>query len=89
MTVKLWKENKTDQEWEIPVEELVKRFMESKIYKDKETLYYHGVGPSLTLFISGKDGLNSVIENEDFKKVEDCLFQKRQDKAFKNKKEGK
>lgn len=74
MRIMLWKENKTDQGWQISVSDLVARFMKSERYTDKDALYYHGVDMSLAAFISDKDGLNSVIEKPDFERACKCLW---------------
>lgn len=80
MTVKLWKQNRTDQEWKISVSGLVERFMKSKGYGDKDRMDYYGPESLLNSFIGRKDGLNSSIEQSDFKKVLHCLLRVRQEK---------
>lgn len=80
MTIKLWKENKTDQEWEISISDIVEKFMRSKDYNDNELMDYYGPEHLLSLFIGSKDGLNSVIDQIDFKKVSHHLLKVRQEK---------
>lgn len=58
--MKLWKENRLDQEWVLSAEEVAKRFMESGYAK--EYLNYGGVAMALVYFITSKDGLNSTWE---------------------------
>lgn len=56
--MKLWKENRKYGEWELPDEEIAKRFMASRYYQGKD----NPICRDLIYFITDKDGLNSVFE---------------------------
>ena len=60
--MKLWKDNRTDQEWELPNEEIITRFKKSYHWKNRTN--YRGYDMALRHFISDRlnDGLNSVFE---------------------------
>ena len=60
--MKLWKENKLDQEYELSHREIAKRFAESH-YATKDSLEYRPLRYLLTLFIASNDGLNSALDN--------------------------
>jgi len=55
--MKLWKENRIDQEYELANEEIAKQFLGS-IY-GKKPYEFGGIATALILFISKPDGLNS------------------------------
>lgn len=74
MEIKLWKENRLDQEWSLDSLEIARRFWESQP---------NGVAGPLTLeralrnFIGGRDGLNSVWdmpEDDSNDDVFDAIF---------------
>lgn len=60
--MKLWKENKVAQEYEMDNAEIANRFMQSQYYFEDEYVQYYGIGRALAFFISAKDGLNSIWE---------------------------
>ena len=53
--MKLWKENKISQEWELSNQEIAKQFLKSRYYDFPN----RSIDMSLVNFISSKDGLNS------------------------------
>ena len=55
--MKLWKENRIDQEYEKLIDDIVTEFLQSDYNKDVDNAFQ-----SVVLFISAKDGLNSSIE---------------------------
>lgn len=55
--MKLWKENKVNQEYELSNKEVAKRFLGS-IY-GKKPYEFGGIGMALIWFISQPEGLNS------------------------------
>ncbi len=63
--MKLWKENKLNQEWELDNKGVVKRFLNSEYGKNPEK--YKGKDNALVYFITGKDGLNSSYDWEEKK----------------------
>lgn len=58
--MKLWKGNRTDQEYELANKEVAKQFLGS-IY-GKKPYEFGGIAEALVLFISDKTGLNSTWE---------------------------
>jgi len=65
--MRLWKNNRVDEEWELRNEEIVKRFKESKQYQDfKEGMHLR---TALSMFISSKSGLSSVFEIDEFEEL--------------------
>lgn len=67
--MKLWKDNKSNQEYEIPEKEIIDKFLKSDFYKEELPL-----GIRLMRFIVDKNGLNSVFETKDFHKLLDELL---------------
>ncbi len=57
--MKLWKENKINQEWKLSNKEIAKQFLKSKYARSE-----HFTATDLVLFISSNDGLNSVWDWE-------------------------
>lgn len=70
--MKLWKENRTDQEWEMSPETITDEFIVSKWHE----LYKQGwpIERAISGFITDKDGLNSVCDTEDFQKLIKYVF---------------
>ena len=70
--IKLWKENRVDQEYEMDINEIAKRFKESKYY----TEYFKQGWPldrALPLFICSRDGLNSVNDVKDYETIREAV----------------
>ncbi len=67
--IKLWKENKINQEWTITFEELTKRFYNSWMYSEFQ--FQWPLDRILRGFISGneKDELNSVFDDNDYEEL--------------------
>ena len=63
--MKLWKENKLNQGWELSNEEIIKRFMNSK-FKEHETCGIFYLDVRLRYFITDKEGLNSSFDEKEF-----------------------
>lgn len=65
--IKLWRENRLDQEWEIKLQNLAKGFVESEYYKR----YMEGMLLERCIrgYITASDGLNSVFEERDFNEI--------------------
>jgi hypothetical protein len=64
--VKLWKENRLNQEWELSNKEIAEKFMASDFYKNRYEKY-NSTDRALIWFISDKDGLNSTWEFDEKK----------------------
>ena len=62
--MKLWKENRLDQEYELPDEEVVKRFLTWA-----ETHQFNILDRALADFICSKEGLNSSFEIADLDRI--------------------
>ena len=60
--MKLWKDNKLDQEYDKPNVDIAKEFMASEFYNPKEPIGYN-----LVFFVSAKNGLSSTWEWEEEK----------------------
>jgi hypothetical protein len=63
-TIKLWRENRVDQEWELSFEEVLNRFRVSEFFGLEEWL-----DRRLRAFITDQKGLNSVFEEADYQKL--------------------
>ena len=73
--MKFWKNNRIDNEFELSFEEVLKRFKESKYYQDYLNIELpHPLVLLLINFITGKDGLSSVFEREEFDKLYDYIY---------------
>ena len=66
--LKVWKDNRLDQEESITFQEVIKKFKKSENWADY-IFTSMSLEEALSLFISSKDGLNCSYENEDFQKL--------------------
>jgi len=79
--MKLWKENKLDQEYEMTPEEIVTKFFESPEFEDwRKGRTYASINQLFRHFLTSPTGLNSIMEEEDIMKTEVMI---RKDKRFK------
>lgn len=63
--MKLWKENKLNQEWIKEDNEILEEFKRSKYFRQDDCgIFYED--QRLTAFITSKDGLNSTFDLIDF-----------------------
>lgn len=61
--MKLWKDNKLDQEYDLPIDEIVEQYFSSPISKNKR---YGSDTVRLSIFIAEREnGLGSSFENND------------------------
>lgn len=70
--MKLWRENKVAQEYEISHREIASGFLKSH-YSSQENRDSRSLRYLLTLYICSKDGLNSTLDDnpdEDLTKIE-------------------
>ena len=65
-TIKLYRENKLANEWEIDVNELAEQFA---AYINRDELNYYTVERLVRLFVTAPDGLNSVFNESDYPKI--------------------
>lgn len=65
--IKLWRENRLDQEWQITTQDLAKGFIESEYHKR----YLDGMLLERCIrgYVTASDGLNSVFEEKDFDEI--------------------
>lgn len=63
-TFKFWRENKVANEFSLTGEEFKEQFLKWCESKDPEWLSYYGCAASILVFISDKQGLNSVDDKE-------------------------
>ncbi len=61
----LWKDNKTDGEWKVPMDEVVSGFLASE-YAEKVKCEECALEHGLKLYITSNNGLSSVFEPNDF-----------------------
>lgn len=61
--MKLWKQNRLDQEWEISIEDLCERFLKSD-QCDNDFLDYYGLHQAIVAFVTSRDGLRSSMDIE-------------------------
>ena len=64
-TLKIWKDNRLDQEESITFQEVIKKFKKSENWADY-IFTSMSLEEALSLFMASKDGLNCTYENEDF-----------------------
>lgn len=70
MKMKLWKDNRLDREYEMNHDEIYKKFVNDVYFHNwKHGLTRYNLYHSLIMFITCKDGLNSVFESDDFEKL--------------------
>jgi hypothetical protein len=65
--MRLWRENRINQEWSISDEDLIERFQ--KWPRRARTIVWRGIEYALRLFITDREdrgGLNSVFDEEPF-----------------------
>lgn len=62
--MKLWKENRTDQQWELSMEEIAEQFASSQY--SPHVIKHWRLERCLRAFLTAPDGLNSVFDEEDF-----------------------
>lgn len=68
--MKLWKENKIDQEYELSHKEIIEGFKKSSYYKRYKNPDDIDLDYALRLYITSKDGLNSIFgKYDDFDKL--------------------
>lgn len=66
-SIMLWKENRIDHPWTITFKDLREQFYKSQMYRE-----FQGSWPidrMLRNFISDKDGLNSIFEDDDYQEL--------------------
>lgn len=73
MIFKFWKENKTDQEYELSLDDLKIKFRTYLKSLSKDQLQ-NGYYASLVNFIGTPEGLNSMPENKQMPKIDELLF---------------
>ena len=72
--MKLWKDNRTDKEYELSYKQILDKFKESDYYK--QWLDVNSPIPLdrlLITFLTSKTGLSSVFEKEDFDNLYDYI----------------
>jgi hypothetical protein len=67
--MKLWKENKLNQEWEKPNEEIANEFIKSKFNNETRP-----TDSQLRLFVTARDGLNSVFEEDEYQELYELVL---------------
>ncbi|GAI71785.1 unnamed protein product, partial [marine sediment metagenome] len=70
--MKLWRENRLDQEWESTFEEIYQRFKASEWYDVPYPLER-----KLALYMTDPKYLNSTYEKDDFLKLVDYIIKRR------------
>jgi len=65
--MKLWKENKLNQEWEMSFEKIIEEFKRWDFTYELRDL--QPIDLRLRIFLTDKKGLNSAFEEEDFDKL--------------------
>lgn len=67
-TLKVWKENRLDQEETLTFQEVIRKFKKSDDWGNY-IFTSMSLEEALTLFMASKDGLNCTYENEDFQRL--------------------
>ena len=81
--VKLWKENRTDQEYEIDLQDLSEQFLKSDIWKECKKDW--PLQRMLRAFIcSNNTGLNSSFEEQDYMTIHNAVRASIPDDAWDN-----
>lgn len=73
MKMKLWRENRLDQEWESTFEEIYQGFKNSEWYDVPYPLER-----KLSLYMTDSKYLNSTFERDDFHKLVDYIIRRRE-----------
>ncbi len=63
--IKLYKDNKISNKYDLTLEELAQKFIESKYYQDYVKGHFYNMFQALIVFIGSADGLNSTCEHKD------------------------
>ena len=64
-----WKENKTDNEYQLTAEELVDKFKAWLLRKDQEWLEYYNIVMIVRCFITANDGLKSTFKESEMPSI--------------------
>lgn len=67
-TLKIWKENRLDQEETLSFQEVIKKFKNSE-YWGNYIFTSMSLEEALTLFMASKNGLNCTYEKEEFQEL--------------------
>lgn len=67
-TLKIWKENRLDQDETLSFQEVIKKFKNSE-YWGEYIFTSMSLEEALTLFMASKNGLNCTYENEEFQEL--------------------
>lgn len=71
-SVKLWKDNRIDGEWELCLSEIADRFMASPYNSDDYKLSWP-LQRTIRAFITSSDGLSSVFDEADYERIHEAI----------------
>lgn len=89
--MKLWLENRVDQQWEIGDDDLIEKFLAWRgrpgdgghgALSRQEAIEWRGIEWALRLFIGEPNGLNSVFDRPDFEATLDRIYQRLHDRVY-------
>lgn len=72
MEFTFWKENRLDQEYKLALEEIKAKYKEYLATKEQSWIEYYG-HQTVTAFVDDKDGLNSVMDAENYEVLQEQL----------------
>lgn len=70
--VKMWRDNLTSNEWEIELDEIANRFVASR-YNSSEFLNSWRLERVIRCFLTAKDGLSSVFDENDYERIHEAI----------------
>lgn len=69
MRFDFWEDNKVDQHFQRDEKSIKRRFLGWLCYQEAKWIEYYGLEQLVSVFISAKDGLNSVGEADQFNDI--------------------
>lgn len=68
-----WKENKTDQEYSLTVDEIKDKYRAFLELQDLDWIMYYGHA-GVNFFVGDEKGLNSVTDQENYQELQELLM---------------